>query len=111
MSTAVLPAPSPAPPPIPLLNPATLNPALKPVVVRDAAGLAQVADYISRVTEFAIDTETNVVPTFIDRKIRTIQLGDKNEQYVIDLLAFAGSTEALMPAGLETDACLGAAHC
>ena len=30
------------------------------------------------------------------RRVRTIQLGDRDEQYVIDLLAFAGSKEKLI---------------
>src|SRR5271157_588556 len=42
-----------------------------------------------------IDTETNVVKDFYFRKCRTIQVGNKIEQYVIDLLAFAGSEERL----------------
>src|SRR5581483_6760164 len=53
-------------------------------------------DFLSRASAFGIDTETNITPTFVNRRIRTIQVGDKNEQYVIDLLAFAGSTANLV---------------
>lgn len=34
------------------------------------------------------DIETNVVATFWNRRVRTIQFGNSEEQYVIDLLAF-----------------------
>lgn len=72
-----------------------LRPPLKVRLVADADGLNSVRDFFSRVTEFGFDTETNVTKTFIDRRIRTIQVGNRDEQYVIDLLAFAGSTQAL----------------
>jgi DNA polymerase I-like protein with 3'-5' exonuclease and polymerase domains len=35
------------------------------------------------------DIETNVVSTFIQRKIRTMQFGDRDTQFVVDLLAFS----------------------
>ncbi len=35
------------------------------------------------------DCETNVVPTFIQRFVRTMQFGDRDTQFVIDLLAFS----------------------
>jgi DNA polymerase I-like protein with 3'-5' exonuclease and polymerase domains len=83
------------------LNPGSLTPALNPTLVTDGAGLEKVKKYFERISEqsspeFAIDYETNVVDVFHERKARTLQLGDKNEQYMIDLLPFAGSTEALV---------------
>jgi DNA polymerase-1 len=41
------------------------------------------------------DYETNLVKRFIDRRPRTLQFGDKNEQYIIDWLAFAETKERL----------------
>lgn len=79
-----------------------LQPALNPTVVDSTEKLSLVRDYLSRVTEFSLDLETNVVKTFQERKIRTIQVGDKTEQYVIDLLSFAGNTEALIQQGNRT---------
>ncbi len=79
----------------PLLVPNELNPPLNPTLVTDGAGLGQVRSFIERTSHsdsfagFGLDTETNVVPSFFRRRARTIQLGDFNEQYVIDLWAFA----------------------
>ncbi len=84
---------------LPNLDPASLSPALNTTLVTDKAGLQQITDFFSRVTVFGLDTETNVVKSFIDRKLRVIQIGDKNEQYVIDLLAFAGTQERLEQQG------------
>src|SRR5581483_4036015 len=80
----------------PSLMPEKLNPPLNTVLVTDFEGLAKVKDFLSSASAFGIDTETNITPTFVNRRIRTIQVGDKNEQYVIDLLAFAGSTANLV---------------
>ncbi len=81
--------------PIRDLSLAELKPALNATLVSDEAGLALVADFLSRVSVFGFDTETNVVKTWTKRKLRTVQVGDRNEQYVIDLLPFAGSSQAL----------------
>jgi DNA polymerase I-like protein with 3'-5' exonuclease and polymerase domains len=43
-----------------------------------------------------LDTETNICNDFFFRKVRTIQLGDKERQFVVDLLTFAGSEEKLV---------------
>lgn len=81
------------------LNLSTLTPTLKPTLVEDEAGLSVVADFLSRVDTFGLDLETNVTDSFIERKIRTIQIGNRDEQYVIDLLAFAGSHGRLLEQG------------
>jgi DNA polymerase I-like protein with 3'-5' exonuclease and polymerase domains len=73
-----------------------MKPPLNVTLVTDKDGLAKVADFFRRVRIFGFDTETNITPTFFGRRIRTIQVGDRNEQYVIDLLAFAGSPETLI---------------
>lgn len=76
-----------------------LNPPLKPTLVRNTEGLQLVKGFLAREKEFGFDVETNVAETFSKRKLRTIQIGNRLEQYVIDLLAFAGSTEGLMMQG------------
>ena len=43
-----------------------------------------------------LDVETQVTQDFWYRRIRTLQLGNREQQFVIDLLAFAGSEEALI---------------
>ena len=79
----------------------TLNPALRPVLINSAAGLPLLKDYINRKRErkdffVGFDTETNMCDDFWFRRCRTIQIGDRDEQFVIDLLGFAGSKEALI---------------
>src|ERR1039458_7469782 len=78
-----------------------LQPHLKPTLVVDAAGLLLLKDYIARKRlsgDFAVglDTETDICNDFWFRRVRTIQIGDRDEQYVIDLLAFAGSQDRLV---------------
>lgn len=68
--------------------PSELNPPLNYHYISDEAGLVKVQEFFNRVSVFTLDTETNVTKTFIPRRIRTIQVGDRNEQYVIDLLPF-----------------------
>lgn len=83
-------------PDIKKLDPSKLVPSLNPLLVTDGKGLEQVANYISRVDTYALDYETNVCDRFYHRRARTIQIGDRNEQYIIDLLAFAGDKEGLI---------------
>jgi ribonuclease D len=94
-----------------LLVPSEMNPPLRPIRVVDSAGLALVKDYLSRVNAFTIDVETNFTDDLFTRKIRVIQVGDRNEQYIIDLLKLAGSTEALVASqgnyGAAAELCLG----
>jgi len=78
------------------LNVAELKPALNATLVTDQGGLNKVADFFERIRLFGFDTETNVVPRFTQRKLRTIQVGNRDEQYVIDMLAFAGSSADLI---------------
>ena len=78
-----------------------LQPHLKPTLVVDVAGLMELKSYIARkklTGDFAVglDTETNICDDFWFRRVRTIQIGDRDEQYVIDLLAFAGSKDRLI---------------
>lgn len=78
-----------------------LNPPMNITHVVDGSGLDKLKTYISRIGATAtpmagLDTETNVVNNFYFRRVRTIQLGDKEEQFVIDLLPFAGSEERLI---------------
>jgi DNA polymerase I-like protein with 3'-5' exonuclease and polymerase domains len=73
----------------------TLNPPLNVTVVQNTEGLAKMQEFLSRTKVIAYDCETNVCNDFSQRKARTLQVGNKAEQYVIDLLAFAGSEDKL----------------
>jgi DNA polymerase I-like protein with 3'-5' exonuclease and polymerase domains len=79
-----------------------LNPPLNGTRITHPSQLPLVSDFFQRKKVFVYDVETNVVDDFTQRIIRTIQVGDKEEQYTIDLLAFAGSAEALKEQGNRT---------
>jgi len=85
---------------LPLLNLSTLQPSMN-VTLITPENLGKLSSFVAKKLEdkqncvVGFDTETNVVKDFYFRKCRTIQVGDKNEQYVIDLLAFAGTEEHL----------------
>ncbi len=81
------------------LNIEELKPSLNRVVVDTREKLQLVTDFIGRVKVFGFDVETNVAPKFHQRKTRTIQLGDRNEQYIIDLKAFAVDSKFLANQG------------
>jgi len=76
-----------------------LNPPLNTILVKDQSDLRLVKDFVTETKEFGLDTETNVVQDFTDRKVRLIQVGNKKQQFVIDLLHFAGSPESLSQQG------------
>lgn len=66
-----------------------LSPGLNTTYVHNTHSLGQLADYLARcggITGW--DIETTPVQDYFHRKCRTIQFGNKEEQYVIDLLAF-----------------------
>jgi DNA polymerase I-like protein with 3'-5' exonuclease and polymerase domains len=79
-----------------------LKPPLCITVVHDAVGLKELEEYIESKLrtevrpEIGVDTETNICDDFWFRRCRTIQVGDKFRQFVIDLLSFAGSKDALI---------------
>ncbi len=83
-------------PELPYIIPSEMNPPLNAVLVTDKEGLLEVKSFLERTEVFGFDTETNVTEDFVERKIRTIQVGDKSVQYVIDLLAFAGNNPDLL---------------
>src|SRR6185295_1322587 len=83
------------------LVPADLKPPMNITLVQDGAGLERLAKGMARILALqvpiaGVDTETNFVHDFWNRRVRTIQIGDKDEQFVIDLLPFAGSEEKLI---------------
>src|ERR1019366_6708104 len=63
------------------------------------AGLPELSSFLAEKLAtngtVGLDTETNWCGDFFFRKVRTIQVGDKSKQFVIDLLAFAGTPEIL----------------
>jgi DNA polymerase I-like protein with 3'-5' exonuclease and polymerase domains len=80
---------------------ADLNPKMNATLVTDDSGLRLLAEWVAykkttdKVPMVCLDTETNVVNDFWYRYVRTFQIGDRDRQFVIDLLPFAGSEENL----------------
>lgn len=91
--------------------PSEMSPPINAILVTDVSGLVQVEKYLETATLYTVDLETNVTDDFVAQYVRTIQLGDKNVQYIIDLLPFAGSLEALKASqgnyGVAADLLLG----
>ena len=83
----------------PMLDVKTLNPPLNITHVVDGAGLEKLRKSLARIAELrsplGFDSETAPVHDFWHRHARCLQVGDKDEQFVIDMLAFAGSKEKL----------------
>ena len=86
---------------LPLIVLSELKPPLNITVIRDEEGLKELDLWVQKKLseeeepQCGLDTETNVVVDFYHRKVRLIQIGDRERQFVIDLLAFAGSEEVL----------------
>jgi DNA polymerase I-like protein with 3'-5' exonuclease and polymerase domains len=76
-----------------------LQPPMNVTVVTPEHGLPELAQFVAeklaKHLPMGFDTESNWVHDFFFRILRTIQVGDKEQQFVIDLLAFAGTPEKL----------------
>ena len=81
------------------LNLSELKPPMNITLVTPDSGLPELSSFVAEKLDtrgiMGLDTETNWCSDFSTRKVRTLQVGDKNKQFVIDLLTFAGSSEAL----------------
>ena len=73
-----------------------LKPPLSIVVVKDEAGLQELQTFLEAEKVIGFDTETSMCDDFWFRRCRTFQIGSRDKQFVIDLLAFAGSKERLI---------------
>ena len=77
-----------------------LSPPMNVTLVTPDSGLPELSSFVAEKLATrgiaGLDTETNWCNEFSTRKVRTLQIGDKNKQFVIDLLTFAGSKEALI---------------
>ena len=78
------------------LTPMVLNPAPNVTKVIDDAGLDRMVGFMLSNKEWGFDVETTPVSDFYWRRMRTIQVGNANEQYVVDLKAFCGGDSDLL---------------
>jgi DNA polymerase I-like protein with 3'-5' exonuclease and polymerase domains len=85
---------------MPELSPIVLTPPLNVTFIRDEAGLEKLKDFFNRCNKIiGWDKETTPLRDYFWRRTRTIQFGNQQEQYVIDLLAFCnGDSDALFKA-------------
>jgi len=86
--------------------PSQLTPPLAITYITSDDQLGQLDEFLSSITEVGLDVETNMVEDFYYRRIRTIQLGNKDRQYVIDTLPFierarAGTTLSIEDAYMQ----------
>jgi DNA polymerase I-like protein with 3'-5' exonuclease and polymerase domains len=72
-----------------VLQPSLLDPPMNIVHVKDDAGIDQLVDFLNTQTIFGFDTETNIVDWFYHRRARTIQIGNRDKQFVVDLWELA----------------------
>lgn len=72
-----------------------LKPPLNAIIIQDATGLEKLREFLAAQEDrtLGIDTETNCVSDWWFRRIRTVQVGNRTQQFVIDFLAFAGGSE------------------
>lgn len=87
------------------LDIAELVPQLNVKLITDIEGIERVGHFLEEVAAsdkpaVVLDTETNVVPFFFHRRLRTIQLGNRDKQYVIDVAALCGYDEALVKSSM-----------
>jgi DNA polymerase-1 len=75
----------------PFLRPEDLTPPLNVTLVKDMEGIELLRVFLSTADVFGLDTETNIEAFFMQRRIRTIQIGNREAQYVIDLLELVGN--------------------
>lgn len=82
------------------LKPVTLNPPLNVTLITSLLSpeMDKLQDFFARTKGQSIgwDIETTPVKDYYWRRIRTIQVGDKTEQYVIDLLPLLGGDSELL---------------
>ena len=103
MSTTIV-----VPQTLPMLDIKSLK-GFAPELITDGAGLDRVSKFLARIASaplpewdkspvLGLDTETNITPDFFHRKARTLQVGNHEQQFCIDLLPFAGGTDKLIEA-------------
>lgn len=81
------------------LDTKTLKQPMNITVVNDLAGVKELTDWLLAHPEFGWDLETNPLKSFQPRKCRLAQFGDKDRQFVVDLLALVdGDVDALRDA-------------
>jgi DNA polymerase I-like protein with 3'-5' exonuclease and polymerase domains len=82
------------------LIPLVLNPSPNITRVVDNESEEKLIEFLERTFDFGFDVETTVVKDFYYRRMRTMQFGTSNEQYVIDLKAYCDTLPELLASDL-----------
>src|SRR5208337_1797217 len=78
------------------LKPFVLNPPSNITRVRDTETEEKLFAFLEKTKDFGFDVETNIAQDFFWRKMRTMQFGTAEAQYVIDLKDYCdGSSDIL----------------
>jgi DNA polymerase I-like protein with 3'-5' exonuclease and polymerase domains len=78
------------------LKPLVLNPPPNVTRVVDEASEEKLVAFLEQNTEHGFDVETTPVKDFFYRRLRTLQFGTNQEQYVVDLLAYCNGDSDLL---------------
>ena len=78
------------------LTPLILNPPPNITKVVDNDSLEKLIDFLERTPEFGFDIETTPTKDYFWRRVRTMQFGNNQEQYVIDLRTFCANNGELL---------------
>lgn len=78
------------------LTPLVLNPPSNITKVKDTETEVKLFDFLEKTKDFGFDVETNPIKDFYWRRMRTMQFGTAQEQYVIDLRDYCdGNSDTL----------------
>ena len=78
------------------LKPLVLNPPPNITRVVDEVSEEKLIDFLNRTKETGFDVETTVTKDYFWRRLRTLQFGTAQEQYVVDLLAYCDNDSDLL---------------
>src|SRR5690348_6458782 len=70
------------------LQPLVLNPPLNVTYINSDEGLTELETFLAAQPIFGWDVETTPIKYYFNRRVRLMQFGTRDKQYVVDLLAF-----------------------
>lgn len=85
------------------LKPLVLNPPPNIIRILDVGDLDKLQEFLEKTPDFGFDIETTPHKDFWFRRIRTMQFGNSEVQYVIDLRAFCNDNPAVLAQDLLCD--------
>ena len=74
----------------------TLSPPMNIVVISDISQLPELTEFLEANPEFGWDIETTPLRDYYHRRCRTMQFGNRTQQFLIDLLSIVGGNAAVL---------------